>query len=163
MLLAKLKAFWLWLGYTLGILESLQWPCPESFLPSSSEQGDSSCEDLQFCLLICKPPLTTTFAKGDRCAWFITVIEGANHRGMPGTELEKLVYISQKFHKNLHFHQGAPTCSHGKHTGSGILKYFGLKAQVSPLTLHLKFSKCLFSQFSKWGIIHLTQVVIGCD
>lgn len=84
---------------------------------------------------------------------------------MPGTALEKLVYISQTCHNNLFTSMKEhPHGSHGKHMGSEILNYFGgLKAQVSPLTLHLKISECLFSHFSKWERFPPTRVVIGCD
>lgn len=71
---------------------------------------------------------------------------------------EVSIHIPEMPQGSLYFRQGAPTCSHGEHTGSGILNFFGLKAQASSLTLH-----CLFSHFSRWGIFPPTQVVMGCD
>lgn len=76
-----------------------RWPCPESVLPSSRAQRDSSWETLPLpaCCSPCRAPFNTAFVKKD-APGSSPGIKEAKARGMPGTVLEKQVRLAWKCH-----------------------------------------------------------------
>lgn len=62
----------------------------------------------------------------------------------------------------VYFRQGAPTCDHGKDTGSDILNYFGQKSKGVTINVTFDILWAFAFLLSKVETLPLTQVLTGC-
>lgn len=170
--MAKLKSP-VWLGSTLGILESVSGLVLSLFFQVQGRRGISAGR-----LCPCSPAalfaeLLSTSPSLREMHLFITRNQGSKSQGRAWHSTRKASVPALEMPCGqiaiLYFCQGASTCNRGKHTGSDVLNYFSQKCKGVAINVTFEILWAFTFSFSKvetlppygrlWGAINVERVV----